>query len=240
MTDDIMLTTISLHSGQLLGNCGVRQAYRLKGTYCNEAEMQERMNQGAADRTLKQITLSNSTKRSAVLMLEAFINGPASHRIGRAIPLEWAYIYALEKVHGGSYSLICLSDTDRGQGDGHGGAFSTRGFAQWLASKGLCEMVKAQAQRKGCDYDIMGYWMIPDHESMDKYLHTGIKAIAKGMEEWNNDERVKAATTTMDDVSEQELKDKLRGAWVAEFDEHEFDEYGNDIDPFEDPDEDPF
>lgn len=212
--DDLMLTTFSFHSGQLPGNCGVRQAYRLKATYRSREEMEELMNSAAAQRELRQCLLSGTRGKFIVTLIDHFINCRADEREGRAIPLEWAYLYTLEKIHGGSYALICLSDTDNGQGDGHGGAFSTRGFAEWIVQRGLGEAVKCQNIRKDCDYDIMGYWIIPDHMAMDKALEEGLKEMRKRIREWNNDPRVKRSVEPVDEELERQLKQDLIRTWT--------------------------
>jgi hypothetical protein len=229
--NDLMLTSFSFHSGQLPGNCGVRQAYRLKGAYRSREEMEGLMDEADTAKTLTTCDLSGSTGKHIVTALDAFINGSSRSRVARAVPLEWAYLYTLDKVHGGSYALICLSDTDKGQGDGHGGAFSTRGFAEWLVQRGLGESIKAQNERKDCDYDILGYWIIPDHEAMDKAITDGLAEIRKGIEEWNNDPRVKRSVEPVDEELERELKSKLLQDWISG-------EYGDElIDDEDDVDE---
>jgi hypothetical protein len=124
----------------------------------------------------------------------------------RAYPVDWAFADVLERIHTGSYALMSLTDTADGAGDGHKGPFATRNFAKWLIRNGLMAGTSISGIRPinhdESDYNITGWMLIPNPESIDEFLAHKIAEIQKYIEDSNDDpaleaqEEAKAAAQT--------------------------------------------
>jgi len=208
----VLITSYEFSNSGIPGNCGSRVPYRLSASYIDEKGVAARYKSNSKNGKLKSIVEYNGNDLSTALR-RIYKHAPSD----RAIPLEWAYSDVLKHIHTGSYSIICITDTEDGQGDGHCGEFAPRYFAQWLIDKRLAfgdKVVCPRYEGEDREYNHFAWILTPNFDSITKHLKSTIKDVKEYITEYNKDPLLMKQEGEKD-AEEQELKQRITAGWAG-------------------------
>lgn len=179
------------NNSNIPGNCGIRHIYRLAGNYITEHESERNKLRGVS------AIPEPKGRRAAISTMLSWLKHPTTQRHGLGYPLEWAFTDIIEGALGGrAYSLISMTDTKDGAGDGHNGLFATRNFAEWLINNNLCTGTMVEAERYKDTDDSRGvyaWYLHPDFLALEAQVKKVKAEIAEYIKQHNNDPNIKKA-----------------------------------------------
>ena len=187
---------------QMHGNCGVQVLYRLTGNYISRDESERILKKEGP----KPIPEPKSKDQYTIVDMVDLIKREHAHQ--HPYPIEFAYTCALSSIHGGSYALIAMSDTENGRGDGHRGAFATRNMAEWMQKEGLVDGEKTTAVRYPNTSDrreVYGWFFVPNKAAITKFLVGMRKTVYEFIVNWNSQPELREAVK-----KKAEQKDAMR------------------------------
>lgn len=161
MTDQLV-KEVKFSVSTLAGNCGITTAYRLNGTYISQKYHDREQRERASRKSLVRLPEYHGEMHLYIKNMHRY-DSPG-------VPLSWCFAAVLQRVHIGSYSMLIVTDTDKGTGDGHQGAFSPRHFVDWLVSEGLYQVTNVTADRSGHNYAITTWVLVPYRTKIETML----------------------------------------------------------------------
>lgn len=142
-----LLTFHQYKHGNFPGNCGIRTAFRLSGSYIDPDQAAKEYEAAKEHGQLSKIPIKQG-QRSIKGMLDALHGVSKQTGYNRPYPLHWAFAEVLEAVYGKTKAALIISDTVKGKGDGHKGPFSPRSFARWLMHNRAYSGVKKTVEKQ--------------------------------------------------------------------------------------------